>query len=59
MAQKKRKYPKQPKASASLQTWQNYHARCKEVDRYNASIVSDKKKKSSIISSVNKLKSKR
>ena len=59
MATKKKKYPKAPKATASLQVWQNHQAKCKEVDRYNASIQSDKKKKATVIAATQKLKNKR
>lgn len=46
---KKRKYPKRPKQSASLTTWKNYEARCKEVDKHNKKLVTDKKAKASIM----------
>ena len=35
---KKKKYPKQPKRSASLAVWQRYEARCKEKDKFNKAI---------------------
>ena len=35
---KKRKYPKQPKASASLKTWENWEKRCAEVAKHNKAI---------------------
>lgn len=49
---KKRKYPKRPKQSASLQVWKNYEARCKEVDKHNAQLEKDAKAKKSIISKI-------
>jgi len=49
---KKVKYPKRPKASASLEAWQNYYAKIKEVDRKNADIKSRKKKKESLMKTV-------
>jgi hypothetical protein len=59
MATKKRKYPKQPKAGASLQTWERYKARIQDVDRFNSSIEAAKKKKAAVVSAVLKMKSKR
>lgn len=35
---RKKKYPKQPKRSASLAVWQRYEARCKEIDKFNKAI---------------------
>lgn len=49
MATKKKKMPKKPKQSSSLQTWQNYEARVKEVNKYNSQLEADKKKKKAII----------
>jgi len=49
---KKRKYPKRPKQSSSLQTWKNYEAKCKEVDRHNAQLEKDAKTKKSIIAKI-------
>lgn len=49
MALKKKKYPKKPKASATLKSWENYAAKCKEVDKYNSQLEADKKKKETII----------
>lgn len=46
---KLRKLPKRPKASASLQTWKNWEAKCKEVQKYNRKVEADKKAKSKII----------
>lgn len=48
MATKLKKYPKKPKASASLQTMENYLAKRKEVDKANAKIKSDIAKKASL-----------
>lgn len=49
---KKRKYPKRPKQSASLETWKNYETKCKEVDKHNAQLEKDKKAKQAIINKV-------
>ena len=46
---KHKKHPKKPKVSASLATWERYSAKCKEVDKHNAQIDRDKKKKASLI----------
>lgn len=46
---KKLKYPKKPKANASISTMENYLAKRKEVDKLNASRMSE----------FNKMKSKR
>ena len=54
MAVKKKKYPKKPKASASISTMQNYLTRCKEVDKANAQIEKDKKTKKALRDKINK-----
>lgn len=59
MAVKKRKYPKQPKAGASLQTWERYKARIQEVDKHNNAIEQSKKKKEAVIKQVQSMKSRR
>jgi hypothetical protein len=46
---KKRKLPKKPKASASLETWNNWHRRAAEVKKHNSQLESDKKKKQALI----------
>jgi hypothetical protein len=46
---KHKKYPKKPKQSAPLSSWESYTAKCKAVDKHNAEIERDKKKKASII----------
>lgn len=56
---KKKSYPKQPKASASLKVWENYHAKCKDVDKFNADLEKTAKKKEQVKASVGKLKSRR
>lgn len=56
---KLKKYPKQPKANASVKVWENYHERCKAVDKANAPIIAGEKKKESIKKSVASLKSKK
>jgi 1,4-dihydroxy-2-naphthoate octaprenyltransferase len=53
---KKKSYPKQPKQSASLNAWENYYDKCKEVDKHNAQLEADAKKKKSVIDKVKKLK---
>jgi hypothetical protein len=49
---KKRKYPKRPKVSSSLQVWKNYEARCKDVDRYNSQLERDKKAKANLVKKI-------
>ena len=45
---KLKKYGKKPKANASVSTMQNYIAKCKEIDKKNTAIKSDKKKAESL-----------
>ncbi len=54
----KKKYPKSPKSSASLEIWERYKSRMKEVDDHNKKIIADKAKKVKLISEIKKLKSK-
>lgn len=53
---KKRKYPKQPKRSASLAVWQRYEMRTKEIDRFNKMITEKPAKIDAIIARVAKAK---
>jgi len=56
MAQRKLlKYPKKPKASASVTTLENYIARCKEVDKKNAEIRKEAQKRDSLKKQVAKI----
>lgn len=55
---KKRQYPKTPKQSASLATWERYKERCKEVNKHNDKLVADAKKKKTTIASISKVKRK-
>lgn len=52
---KKRKYPKKPKAGASVAAMENYLRRRKEVDRYNAEIEREKKKKATLRQKISRL----
>jgi hypothetical protein len=54
MGAKKLKYPKKPKATASLEVWERYTARCKEVDKINAQKEADAKKKAALIAKARK-----
>jgi len=56
---KLKKYPKAPKASATVKQWEKYQEKCKDVDKFNAPILAGEKKKESIKKSVNALKSKK
>ena len=49
MAAKKKSYPKRPKISAPLSSWENYHEKVKSVDKFNADLIKDKKKKQTLI----------
>ena len=53
---KKRKYPKEPKRSASLYRWRNYRDKVKEVDKYNAELEKRKKEKERVIADAKRLK---
>jgi len=48
MATKKRKYPKRPKMTASLDAWKSWEKRASEVKRFNDAIERDKKAKQNI-----------
>lgn len=56
MATKKKKYPKKPKASASVRTLQNYIQKCKDVDKFNSQILSEKKKKEGLLKKISGIK---
>lgn len=43
-----KKLPKRPKASASLQTWENYEKKVKDVQAENAKMTAAANKKKSI-----------
>jgi hypothetical protein len=45
---KLKKYPKKPKASASVATMERYLERCKEVDRHNNQVAAEKKKREAL-----------
>lgn len=45
---KKKKYPKRPKASASLETWKNWERRAAEVKKHNNKIEAERKAKQKI-----------
>jgi len=55
MPTKKRKYPKKPKQSAKISTMENYLAKRKEVDKYNAQIEKDKKTRESLKAKIRKI----
>ena len=48
MATKLLKYPKKPKAKASVQVLENYLTKCKEVDKKNASRKAEAAKKATL-----------
>jgi acetyl-CoA carboxylase beta subunit len=66
---KKIKYPKAPKRSASVEVWERYYERIKEIDKLNAQrmaeynrklkqIEADKKKKEALIHKISSLRAK-
>lgn len=48
MATKLLKYPKKPKASASVQSMQNYLAKTKEIDKKNTARKAEAKKRETL-----------
>lgn len=54
----KRKLPKSPKQSASLDVWKRHEQRVKEVQAHNAQLDRDKAAKKALIARVRKQKSK-
>lgn len=56
MALKKKKFPKKPKTSSNLATWERYQSKVKEVNSYNSQLLKDKAKKENIIKNIDKLK---
>lgn len=59
MATKLKKHPKAPKATASLEVWENYKKRCEQVNKDNAPIIAARKKKVTVIAAVKKIKEKK
>lgn len=55
---KKKKFPKAPRASASLEVWQNYDKKVAEVNKHNSTVESDAKKKKSLMEKTKKAKKK-
>ena len=56
---KLKKHPKAPKASSSLETWENYKKRCEQVNKDNTPIIAARKKKVSVIGAIKKIKEKK
>lgn len=54
-----KKYPKKPKAGASLATLENYIAKCKEIDKENEQRKRDHKKRLDLKKKVQAMKQKR
>jgi hypothetical protein len=55
MASKKVKYPKKPKANASVATMERYLQRCKDIDKVNAEKEKEAKKRESLKKSIAKI----
>ena len=51
---KKKKYPKRPKQSSSLQVWKNYETKCKDVDKFNSDIIKEAKAKKALIEKISR-----
>jgi len=51
-----RKWPRAPKANASMQTWDNYKRRVAEVKKQRADIAAAPRKKAAIREQVRKMK---
>ncbi|MEI6555507.1 MAG: hypothetical protein WCL70_07960 [Paludibacter sp.] len=49
------KYPKKPKANASVSTLENYISKCKEVDKKNAEVRKMNSKRDSLKKTVAKI----
>ena len=56
---KKKSYPKAPKQSSSLEVWQKYDIKVSEVKKYNAQLLSDARKKKSLVEKIKKVKASR
>jgi hypothetical protein len=56
---KLKKYPKKPKASASLSAMENYLDKCKQIDKENAQIKADMKKKETLKKKISGMRQKR
>jgi len=55
-ALKLKKYPKKPKAKASLTVLENYMAKCKEIDKENAQKKAEHKKREDLAKKVKAIK---
>ena len=55
---KMKRYPKKPKANASVQVMENYLDRCKSIDKDNAKRKSDNAKASTLRKKISGLKQK-
>jgi hypothetical protein len=53
---KKKRFPKSPKQSASLEVWQRHNAKIAEVKKFNNQIEADKRKKKTEIEKAKKAK---
>jgi hypothetical protein len=53
---KLKKYPKKPKASASVEVMKRYIQRCKDVDKDNAPIIKALKEKEALKKKISNIK---
>lgn len=51
---KLKRFPKRPRASAPLSTWERYEDKIQEVKKFNAALEASKRKKKSIIDKTSK-----
>lgn len=58
MAKKFKKYPKKPKASASVAVKENYIKKCKDIDKENSRIKSEKVKGERLTKTISGMKRK-
>ncbi|WP_428658153.1 hypothetical protein [Runella sp.] len=56
---KMKKFPKQPKMTASQKTWDNYEKKCADVTKHNDGVKAVKKKKEATKAKVQKMKDKK
>lgn len=54
----KKKFPKAPKAKASLEVWANYDKKVGEVNKHNNQVDADARKKKALMEKTKKAKKK-
>lgn len=51
-----KRYPKRPKAGATLQAWERYNAKCGDVEKENSKLMAEYKKKVAVLQAAKKKK---